>query len=365
MSRRIATLALLASLSVLLAGCPAQKPRPKSALGAPHGIILDDNGETPAVLRDIEDAVDVTGFVEPANPPFEVRSEISGKIEKIHVAVGDAVKKGRKLVEMDDSLLKADFDEAQRNEQLYVLQLEKAERDSKRQDALRAEGFSTERDALDAKTAYELAKLNLSVQRARLDKAASSLSKTIIYAPYDGIVSDINVSEGQAVVGAGSVNSGTLLMRVNDFSKLQVSVRFNEFDVAKIALGKSGDVTFDSEPGKRVASRITYLSPFAVSDQSQRVFPAKVTLDTAGVAVAPGISANIRFVTERVKGVVAVPVSAVFVEGGERVVYLKKGDKDFVRTLVKTGINDDGYIRVVSGLKVGDIVTLVRPEAFN
>lgn len=352
-----------ALLGVALTGCPVSSKFTGDKTKSTFAI--DDKRDAVAGIRDIVDAVNVSGFVEPVNAPFEVRSEISGKIATIKVAIGDEVKKGQTLAIMDDSLARPDFEEASRTVQFATLQLEKAERDAKRLELLHAEDFATERDVLDARTALELAKLDLAVKRARLDKAKDNLSRTIIFAPYNGIISDLNVSQGQVVVGAGSVNSGTLLMKVNDFSKLQITVKFNEFDAAKISEGKVGDVTFDSQPGKRVKGTISYLSPFAVSDQNQRVFPAKIALDTSAAKVPSGVSANVRMITRSAKGVVAVPVSAIFIDGGERHVYLKKQDNTYEKIRVETGINDDGYIEVRTGLGKGDAVALVRPAGMR
>lgn len=319
--------------------------------------------------RDIDRSVDVSGFVEPLIAT-EVKSEVSGKIKEIYVENGSRVKKGDRLVVLDATLAQADYDEALRNKQITESTLEKNQRDYARLEKLHKEGFATERDMLDAKTALEQSKVSLEVQQSRIAKMKENLDKTTILAPHDGMVTNLDLNPGQVVIGAGSVNSGTTLLKVNDLSQLIVQANLNEFDVAKIEMSTPAQLTFDSLPEMKVTGKLFYISPSGLSSSAStttslstalRVFPIKVSFSTENLAVRPGISANIGMVISSVKSALSVPVSAVFIESNERIMFVQQPDKTFARTVVKTGINNDGFIEIIEGVGEGDEVSLIRP----
>jgi RND family efflux transporter MFP subunit len=325
--------------------------------GAPQNPI-----ESIVAIRDIEETVDAAGYVRPVIFS-DVKAEVSGKIQKIHVKDGQVVKKGDILIELDPLLVKADQEEARRNVQLQALNLEKSTRDLKRAEALREKGFVSDRELLDARTAYEVTKLQCDVAQSRFEKAEENVRKTVLVAPHDGMVSDANnLVEGQVVIGAQSINSGTLLLRVSDVSVLRVDVNLNEFAATRLSLGREATITFDSIPGLTKKGQVTFLAPFGTPDVKTpdlRVFPCQVSF-AAGDGARPGISANLSVLVAREAGCLSIPVSAIFVEGKDRIVYAKGGSGEWERRSVKLGLSDAGYTQVKSGVQAGETVSLVR-----
>jgi len=318
--------------------------------------------EARAEKRDIRETIEAAGFVR-AVIYSNIRAEVSGKLQKLYVETGDMVKKGQVLAELDPVLAKADEDEAGRTLQLQKFTLEKITRDLRRSEALRAKGFVSEREMLDAKTAYEVAKLQSEIAQSRLDKASENVRKTVIRAPHDGQVSDCTILEGQIVIGAQSINSGTLIMTISDTSILRVDVNLNEFAATRVEIGKDAQVTFDSIPSLRKTGKITFMTPFGTADlkvPDLRVFPTQVSFPS-GDGVRPGISANVTVTVDSVKGCVAVPVSAVFVEGADRLVYVRNADGEWDAHKVKLGLSDAGWSQIKEGIALGDVVSLVRP----
>lgn len=337
--------------TLLLVGCPGEKPS-----AAPVAKPTDDIPVAAVERRDLEEAVEASGFVESVRAPFDVRPEISGRIANIHVDTGSPVKAGDRLLELDDTLPNAELEEATRNEQLARLDLDRAERDLRRQESLFSEGFSTEKARLDAKTEADFARIRFQVAGTRLNKARVNLAKTVIRAPFDGFVSDLSVSQGQIVGG-----SGTLLMRIYDFSKLRVVAKFNEFDAARLAVGRPATVTFDSLPGVRAPGIIGYVSPFAALDQSLRVFTAKVDFSPKDAPVRPGVSATVRIVTRSSKNALCAPLAAVFARGADRFVYVKNARGEFTRRAVTAGLNDSAFVEIREGVAEGETLALTRP----
>jgi RND family efflux transporter MFP subunit len=347
----------LAVLAVLGGLTFAFWPKPKGA-----GRVASAAFEAKAEKRDIRETVEAAGFVR-AVIYSNIRAEVSGKLQKLYVETGDMVKKDQILAELDPVLAKADEDEARRNVQLQKFTLERITRDLRRSEALREKGFVSERELLDARTAFEVAKLQGEIAQSRLDKASENVRKTVIRAPHAGQVSDCTIVEGQIVIGAQSINSGTLIMTISDTSVLRVDVNLNEFAATRVELGKDALVTFDSIPGLRKSGKITFMTPFGTADlkvPDLRVFPTQVSF-AAGDGVRPGISANVTVTVDSVKGCVAVPVSAVFVDGADRLVYVRGADGEWEPRKVKVGLSDAGWSQVKEGVEAGAAVSLVRP----
>jgi len=314
-----------------------------------------------AERRDIESSVVVSGFVRPV-VTSEIKAEVSGKVAKLAVVIGQPVKKDDLLVELDPTLAKADYDEAARNLQLQRLNIEKLARDRARAEALRAKEFVSVKELEDAVTAHEVGKVQLEVIQARLDKAQENLRKTVIRAPHAGIVTDVGILEGQVVISAQSVNSGTLLMKVSDTDPLRVDVNLNEFDAVRVTLGRVADLTFDSLPGVRRPGKVTFIAPFGTSDSKDkevRVFPCQISFES-GFGVRPGISANASILVDKATGCVAIPVSAIFIEEADRFVYVRKGEQ-WERRVVKLGLSDSSWTQVLEGVAEGDTLSLIRP----
>lgn len=320
------------------------------------------SSEAKAEKRDIRETVEAAGFVR-AVIYSAIRAQVSGPILKLHVETGNMVKKDQILVELDPILANADEEEARRTVQLQTLTLERLERDLRRVEVLVKKSFVSEREVLDHRTAFEVAKLQRDISQARLDKAVENVRRTIIRAPHDGQVSDCNVLVGQIVIGAQSINNGTPLMTVSDTSVLRLDVSLNEFAATRVEVGKEALVTFDSIPGLRKTGKISFMTPFGTADlkvPDLRVFPTQVSF-AAGDGVRPGISGNVTVTVDSVKGCVAVAVSAVFIDGADRVVYVRNAEGEWEVRKVTLGLSDASWTQVREGLAVGEVVSLVRP----
>jgi len=329
------------------------------------------NAEKPRLVaqaqkRTIVSKVEATGFVQPIQVT-EVKAELTGpgRILKIHVVNNQNVKAGELIVELDPILILPQKEEAESAYRSQTLALQKAKRDYERQVQLREKNYTTEKDFEDAKTAYEIAKLDLDVMRSRMDEANEAYKRTFIRAPHDGIVSDLNVTEGQVIVGAGSVSGGTTIMKINDVSKMYVDTDVNEIDINRIHIDGKASIAFDSLPDVRFDGTITEISGTAVNRNALRVFPVKIVFDVGGQRVYPGISAAVSIPVTQVQDAVSVIISAVFSDGAKRFVVIQNAAGKLEKRPVLIGISDPSYVEVKDGLKEGDIVSLVRPSSLE
>ncbi len=322
---------------------------------------LDPTPSEPVQRVDIYEKITATGFVEPI-VSTEIRSEINGKIARILVQDGDVVKAGDLLVELDKTSLQSEESMANNEYNLQKLSLEQAERDFVRQEELMKKGFAIAKDYDDAKTTLNKARIQLEVKKSEWEKAKDNLSKTSIVAPQSGTVTDMDLTLGQVIVGAGSVNSGTLLMKVSSLENLYAEVKINEIEIEKIGNGKQPIISFESMKDLTYTGEILSKSPYAKNENNTRVFPVKVGFKSADGKVRPGISANVEFPVSRVDDVCAVMLSAVYSDAAWQYVFVRNDDGSWRRQRVETGISDIRYVEIKRGLKEGDIIALSYPK---
>jgi RND family efflux transporter MFP subunit len=311
----------------------------------------------------IVEEVRVTGEVAPALAT-EVKSEISGMIERLYVENGQTVTNGQVLLELDRSELLSQQEELERTIASYRLRAEQARRDFERQEQLFGKDFVTRKEFEDARTAKELADNELEVQDARLQTLREKLAKATIRAPHDGQVLECDLSERQVIVGANSFSQGSLLMKVADLGKLLIESDVNEVDVTRLTPGMPARISFDSVPDLALEGTVETITPSARRRDNVRVFPVEITCASDDPRIRPGISADIKLELSSVQSALGVNVSAVFSSNQTYYVFLKQGD-GFVQREVETGINDTDFVQITSGLAEGDEVAAIRPPGFR
>lgn len=316
-----------------------------------------------AEIRDIESYVTASGEVLPLMSSI-VKSEISGRLSKLFVKEGDAVTKGQLLLELDRTSLETRVREAQRSLEADTLRMEKAERNYERLKELHAKQFVGEKEFLDAQTDYNLAKLNLEIGQARLDDTEEDLAKTSILAPHDGIITRLDIVDGQVISGATSVSNGTELMTLSQLSELYMEANINEVDIESLKIGGEARLRFDAIPNYEIIGSIDEIALSARRDGNIRVFPIKVVFEAERTGVRPGISATLEVPIAKSGQVVSVILSAVYNDADASIVYVKAGD-GWERRVVEVGINDLQYLEIKSGLSVGEEVALSRPPGYR
>lgn len=315
-------------------------------------------------IGSIEDVVTAGGYVEPVIST-EVRSEITGRVETIHIKDGQKVQAGQVLLELEKTERLTELDEAERLYDAQVLRLEQARRDYARLEDLRAKNFTNEKDYLDAKTELGLMEIELEVRRARLDKAKENLAKTTILAPHEGVVGNFDLNPGQVITGATSVNQGTTLMTINDLLKLHVRTKVNELDINKISEGMKARITFDALPEENFEGVVSQIFSYAETEGNERIFRVLVTFESTDIRIRPGISATVSLPIAEAHDVPVVIPTALFKSGKGFVAYKQKGPGQWEKVEVETGLSDVHFVEVKSGLQTGDIVSLTLPDGMG
>jgi HlyD family secretion protein len=354
----------------------------------------------------IVETVSATGKIQP-EIEVKIASMVSGEIISLPIKEGQVVKKGDLLVKINPDLYTSGLNRSVANlsaTKSGLTQADASYNEAKanydRNKTLFGKGIISKSDWDKTVATFEVAKaskqsayFNVQSASATVNEARDNLGRTIIYAPADGTISVLNVELGERVLGTQQM-AGTEILRVANLNNMEVEVDVNENDIVKIKVGDEAKVEVDAYLKKQFKGVVTSISNSASStltaDQVTN-FKVKIRilkesyqdlLEGKPVTYSPfrpGMTATVDIITKTKTNVLAVPISCVVVKTdttavkGFKVededekkaapksekklecVFVKVGDKARIR-IIKTGIQDDTNIEVITGLKKGDVV---------
>jgi RND family efflux transporter MFP subunit len=335
------------------------------ALQKPEDPLLSQPLTATVERRDIETVVEVAGDINPL-VQVEVKAEVSAKIKKLLVEPGQVVKVGQTLVELDDSDLLTERASSEIEISQTRVELEKAKRDLDRNKRLFEKNLVSEQTYLDADTAFKIASAQQQQAEKRLQIVQDKIAKTKVNAPIAGTALDVPTVEGQVVVAAASVNSGTMLVKLADMSKLLIATHVNQVDIAKLKEGMAVNFTVDSIGTQVMSGKIYRISPLAAVKNNVKGFTVEILIENPDPGLKPGMTANVIVPIDKAPGVLAVPLAAVFSEpGGGKVAYVEKGSgdaKSVEKRDITIGASNIDFVEVKQGVSENETVLLVKPR---
>jgi HlyD family secretion protein len=392
------------------------------------------------VREDLASVVTASGEVNPKTY-VNIGANAFGKITHLYVKEGDRVKRGQLLAQIENvqpaadvtamqaSLQAATGDEAAAdaayNTAIADLARAKADAEQKKLDYERAQGLFKDqlisKQEYDArKAAWEASASGLEQAQARITQtkaqreashqrvkqAAASLThasdvlqKTVYSAPFDGVITNLPVREGETVVIGIQNQPGSTLMTLADMSVITAEVKVDETDIVNVRLGQPADVTIDAIPNKTFKGRVSEIGENAIvrstgvatsqtlaSSQEAKDFKVKVTLEEPPQNLRPGLSTTAKITTATRSAVVAIPIQALTIRqradlepkskgkgsvqaAGPSAMQAKK-DKEEIQGVfvirsgkavfvpVQTGITGTTDIEVTGGLQPGDEIVV-------
>src|SRR6202012_620779 len=217
----------------------------------------------------------------------------------------------------------------QRAQALYKAELiAKSEYDSKKAayDTSVATLAQSKAALVQARAQTASARGKLSTAQATLTSDIDALNKTVSVAPFDGIVTNMPVREGETVVVGIQNAQGSTLMTLADRSVITAEVKVDETDIVNVAMGQSVDVTVDAMPGKVFQGKVTEVGDQAIlrstgiatsqsttGTEEAKDFKVVVTLTNPPAELRPGLSATAKITTARKQDVIAIPIQALTV----------------------------------------------------
>lgn len=370
--------------------------------GAAAFLAAKARGPKPAVVQTgkvayqkIVQKVSATGKIQPRTQ-IKISADVSAKIKKLGVVEGQWVDKGAFLVSLDRERYLAAVESAEAtvrsaeaNALLVRQNMERAEKDFTRSQELKARGLESTSDFDTRQTAYQVesarykaAQEQVAQARAMLKQARDDLSKTTIYAPMAGTVSELNKEEGEMALGSDF--QADVIMVIADLSEMEAQVDVDENDIIAIRIGQPAEVQSDALLDRRLAGVVREISSSANASgagttEQKTEFEIKIGITDPPKTLRPGMTTSADIVTHVNEHALGVPLQCVALrtvdqlmqkgetradaekrfkadrDGFVEVVFCIEKDKAVARQ-VKTGIQSDESIEILEGLKEGDEV---------
>lgn len=326
------------------------------------------------VRRDFSSSVLATGAVE-AQVGAEVRvgARISGRVERLYANIGDHVKKGQVIGELEKKDLQAAVARAQAEVKVAEARVLDAESrlrlarlDSERQRNLIRDDY-TSQEAVDravkeeesAAAGVDLVARQLDAARAASREAQVRLSYATITAPISGTVASVSTQEGETV--AAGLSAPTFVTIV-DLNRLQVDAYVDEVDIGKVRTGQRCAFTVDAFPAREFEGRVVAIYPKAVIQDNVVNYDVVVEItDPYEGLLHPEMTASVTIFLATREEVLSVPAGAVKRERGKNIVYVQSETGPEPRE-VKVGWKDGQWIEIAAGLREGQVVLTARPH---
>lgn len=313
----------------------------------------------------------VTGYLAP-NLEVNVVPKMAGKVAKVNVKVGDRVKAGQVLVELDASELNAQLKQAQAALNSAKIQLEgalasaqtnydAAKRELERMQYLYEQGGISEQQFQATKTQYELARVQLeNAKKSNLEQAEAAvelirtqLANTVVTAPASGIVTEVNVKAGEL---AGQTMP---VVKIVDMDTVLATFNLTESQIKLVKKGDKLAVRVPAATDEELTGTVQEVSP--VAGPQTKAFTVKVALANKNHQLKPGMSAELSLTLQKVAQALVVPVDALMAQEEETYLYVVNNDTAR-RQKVKVLLENDTLAAVKGELQAGQWVVVVGKE---
>ena len=320
---------------------------------------------SPVKRGDVEVSVLATGKVEAAKT-VDVGAQASGQIQRLLVKLGDRVKKGDLLAEIDPSVSQNDFEEAQMSIEgleaqstIKQLALDDAQKELVRQKTM-MEGDATPRKELESAAnavkmrAAEIKQLAAQLRQAqiKLATAKTNLGFTRILAPMDGIVASIAVKEGQTV---NAIQSAPTILTLADMDTMKIQAQVAEADVVRLKIGTPLYFSVLGAPETRINAVVAGVEPTPQTINNAIFYNAHFFVPNLKGLLRLQMTAQVTFILAEARNVLTIPVGAI---NGKNLVKVIDAKGQISERKVELGLRGNIVAEVKSGLKEGEKVVI-------
>ena len=303
--------------------------------------------------------------------------EIGGRVAELPVREGDRVKRGQVLMRIasDDYRARVTLQElslkaSRAGQRETCLRADQAERDYQRYLRLSNDQIVSEEilDQLENErdvgiAACEAAEAKVLEAKAGLRLAQVELGKTILRAPFDGIVAELSAEVGEWVTPSPPAMPVPPVVELIQQTAIYVSAPLDEVDLSRVGVGQPVRITLDAYADREFSGRVTRVAPYVLDlEEHSRTVEIEVEFDDAEFAakLLPGTSADVEVILASEEDVLRIPSYALI--EGSRVLVIHEGE--LVPREVETGLRNWAFVKVESGLEVGEavVVSLDRAE---
>lgn len=311
----------------------------------------------------IEKALAV-GTIEPENE-IEIKSKISGVVNKIFAEPGDYVREGQPLIEVRPDPTPLELAEAKRNLERTQIEQANLERELERMNVLRERNLVSQQEFDQLEQRYDDVEIRVQINKERLDLLESgrvaignTIIESVIRSPVDGFILEKMVDIGEPVVPLTSYQAGTPLMSIAGMERLLFKGTVDEIDVGKLEEGMPAEIKIGALPNITVKGILNRISLKAKLQDNATVFPVEITItDANGAVLRAGYSANADIIIERMDNAITIPERVITMRDGRAFVEVAGDDSQKrIEKEVELGLSDAITVAVVDGLEEGEKV---------
>lgn len=328
-----------------------------------------------------------------------ITAPASGKILKLQVAVGDEVSKNSTLAALQEDSQEAAETPVNSNSGQPINESQiKATLSGKVTNVYVQEGQVIEKGQklfslsnTNASTQQKSQQLTYKQAKVDLEDLKNQLAKLKVKAPADGVMSGMDVNEGDEISGgniSGSASNSsqaqnmsqgsatlatstsgatTSLGKIINTEEMKVSFQVDEVDITKVKVGQVAEVTFDALPDETFKGTVEEIAEEGISNNNVSSFEVIVVLDNSKKLVKSGMTANVTIIVAKKENALLIPVEALMERGEEKTVLTPAGrnlDQQSVQA-VSVGLVNETFAEITEGLQEGDIVLLAVTQTQN
>ncbi|SHH22777.1 efflux RND transporter periplasmic adaptor subunit [Tepidibacter thalassicus] len=287
--------------------------------------------------------------------------KIPGKVTKVNVEIGKFVNKGDVLFTLDQTDMinavknaEAAYNMAVANLKLREEQIQNAKVNYERMKSLYEQGAISKQqfeqyELQASSTNIEAVKAQVEQAKVALENAKSKLNDTTVTSPISGVITSVNINEGEMA------SSAMPAVSIANLDRVVIETDISENLINKVRIGDVVDISIKSAGKDNFKGKITALSP--ATSQGSMTYPIKIEIDNKNKLIKPGMFAEVNIITDKKEKVITVPSEAVIVKEGNNVVFTVNGDKAHMKNVL-LGVDNGEYVEIKNGIKEGDIVVV-------
>ena len=339
----------------------------------------------------LEVSIEASGIIE-AISSIEIKSKASGEVLFLGAEVGDSVKKGSIIGQIDQRTPTNILNQSKSDLEAAKVRLENAKSQYERGTELHANGSISDKAFEDIQENFAQAKSTLVRTEVSYENAKIALDDTIVRSPISGTIISRPVEVGQVISSPTSaVGGGTLLMTMADLSKVRVRALVDEIDVGKVSIGQTVSIKVAAYRDKEFFGTVSKVEPLAKIEQNVTTFPVLIDIDNkenllllgmnTDVVIeilnkdvsmsAPSMSLRTRKDIYSAANILNIPKEEVDIflknkvegENFNKFIVIKDGNKGPALTWVQIGVSDLSNVEILDGLSTGDTLYILPSKS--
>ena len=302
-----------------------------------------------------------TGSVIPRKE-VNMKSQVSGIIEKLYIVAGQQVKQGDVIAKIKIIPNMLNLANAENREHAAQLSYDNAKIEYERNKLLHEQNVISKAEfqnfELKIKTTQEelgAAQNQLQIIKDGVSKSSGSTSNTLVKSTITGMVLDVPAKEGGQVIESNTFNEGTTIASIANMSEMIFEGKLDESEVGKVEEGMEIVLTIGAIDKQTFKAKLEYIAPKGVTENGAIQFLIRASINKVnGSFLRAGYSSNADIILSKKENVLAVPESVLQFEDDKPYVEIENGTQNFEKRKIKTGLSDGINIEILEGIKKTD-----------